>query len=300
LNPVYPNLACDHGSFAAGNCTVAGIQFTGGGAPLGPERATQYTGGLELAPTQIPGLDVQATYYHVSDKGRIAQLGNGTTILSDPTLGYLINTNPTSAQIEALINSPNSTVTPGTSPSSAHFIADALWHNFGTLITAGWDINANYTLNTDFGIWNVGALANIMTTYKQSATAGSPLVSSLGITHAAVSTRGQLGWTEDGWNVTGFVNFMNGNWNAIAAPAPLPTHIPSYTTFDLSFGYDTGTNPASSYLKNVRLQIVVNDVFNKLPPFAYFSSALTGTAAFDLGDYDPTGRMVSVTLTKDW
>jgi iron complex outermembrane receptor protein len=299
-NTIYPTLPCTSGNFAAGTCTVVGIQFTGGGAPLGPEKATQYTLGLELAPEQIPGLLVQATYYHVDDRDRIAQLGNGATILQDPNLGYLINTNPTTAELDALINAPNSSITPGTPSSNFHFIADALWHNFGKLLTSGWDVDASYTVDTALGTLNAGVTANFMTQYEQSATKTSSVVSYLSTTARTVTARGQVGWARDGWNVTGFVNYTNGYWNPTAVPAPLATHIPDYTTFDLSFGYNTGTDPASSYLQNVGLQIVIRNLFDKLPPFAYSSSTLTGNAAYDIANFDPTGRMFTISLTKDW
>ena len=75
---------------------------------------------------------------------------------------------------------------------------------------------------------------------------------------------------------------------------------PSWYTFDLSFGYDTGDTPANTYLKNVGIQFIVENIMGKHPAFQYGpSNAGRGLAAYDILKSDQ-GRTFSVTLTKTW
>ena len=71
-------------------------------------------------------------------------------------------------------------------------------------------------------------------------------------------------------------------------------------TFDLSAGYDTGDDPANDYLKHIGVQLVVQNVANKVPAFQYRISTGGGNpATFDiLKNYG--GRTISVIVTKTW
>ena len=74
--------------------------------------------------------------------------------------------------------------------------------------------------------------------------------------------------------------------------------IPSYYTFDLSVGYDTADRPANEYLRNVSIQLVVQNITDKTAPYAY---KVTAQGGFQCG-CDVTkglfGRIISVRLQK--
>jgi hypothetical protein len=132
-----------------------------------------------------------------------------------------------------------------------------------------------------------------------------------------------LGWSNGPWSTTLFMNYqshffhnqtapgnVNGNFcqaSGTTAGGTFPCAfsnysnlIPSYYTFDLSIGYDTGDTPANDYLRNVGVQLVVQDLLDKHPPFQYGTS--TGgrsPAAFDISKPD-LGRVISVIVTKTW
>ena len=76
---------------------------------------------------------------------------------------------------------------------------------------------------------------------------------------------------------------------------------PAWITFDLSIGYKTGDRPANDYLKNLSLQLVINNFLNKKPEFAYILGAAGAGApkAFDDKE-DPAQRVVNLTVTKVW
>lgn len=149
-----------------------------------------------------------------------------------------------------------------------------------------------------------------------------------GVDQAGVPTtprmqyRARLGWSDGPLSVTGFVNYVghyfntqnappNVNFQCTAAggtttggtfPCALSNYTglePSYYTFDLSFGYDSGDAPANDYLKHVGLQVVVQNMLNKHPPFEYQIASGSAPTAFDVTKSDQ-GRTVGIILTKTW
>jgi outer membrane receptor protein involved in Fe transport len=77
--------------------------------------------------------------------------------------------------------------------------------------------------------------------------------------------------------------------------------VPSYYNVDLAVSYDMGDQPENEYLRNISLQLVVNNVTNKRPPFAYkaSTSGSGGSAFWGLVD-SPIQRQISLTITKTW
>lgn len=74
---------------------------------------------------------------------------------------------------------------------------------------------------------------------------------------------------------------------------------PAYYTFDLSFGYNTGNLPASPYLQQIGIQLVIQNIMNKLPAFEYQIASGSAPAAFDVTESD-LGRTFGIILTKTW
>ncbi len=135
--------------------------------------------------------------------------------------------------------------------------------------------------------------------------------------------RARLGWSNGPWNVTGFVNYDSHYFHTQTAP-PNVNHQclatnpnvgggssvctiegysniqPSYYLFDLSMGYDTGDTPANVYLKNIGVQLVIQNIMDKHPSYQYrISSGGGNPTAFDINQSDQ-GRTVSLIVTKTW
>jgi hypothetical protein len=139
--------------------------------------------------------------------------------------------------------------------------------------------------------------------------------------------RARLGWANGGWSVTGFFNYRTHYYPALNAPlnvnsqcqteggtvggGTLPCAITGYTnltppihTFDLSIGYDTGDRPANEYLRDIGLQIVVQNLFDRFPPYAYVTGPRPGAwatgAQGGANEVGAIGRTISLILTKTW
>jgi outer membrane receptor protein involved in Fe transport len=135
--------------------------------------------------------------------------------------------------------------------------------------------------------------------------------------------RARLGWSSDHWTATGFMNYSGHFYHTQAAPPDVNNQcltaggtigggsnqcaisnynniVPSYYTFDLSLGYDTGDVPVNDYLKNISIQLTVDNVMDRTPPFEYRISTGGGNpSAFNILQ-NIYGRMVGVRVTKTW
>ena len=75
---------------------------------------------------------------------------------------------------------------------------------------------------------------------------------------------------------------------------------PPWYTFDLSFGYNTGELPANDYLKNITLQLTIQNLMGIHPAFSYGPVNVNrNVAGYDILKPD-TGRIIGITMLKNW
>ena len=222
--------------------------------------------------------------------------------------------------------------------TSIYWISDASTASTGFLKVDGVDWNASYDLDLgDLGAWNTG-ITGTYYLHRYNATINGGTVVDLfhqniqgagGIPQNGVETlprmiyRARLGWSNGPWTATGFVNYIGHYY----APWPVPPNVnnqctsaggttgggtfpcsisnwsniePSWYTFDLSLGYNTGDMPANEYLKNITLQLTIQNLMGIHSPFEYGPSTSTRSiSGYDILKPD-TGRVVGVTVLKNW
>ncbi|MBL4837467.1 MAG: TonB-dependent receptor [Kordiimonadaceae bacterium] len=86
------------------------LSLVGAGANSGlqPEIATTWTAGFDIAPPSLPGLTIQATYFDIDFKNRIASPGIGFDALFNPRFEPVVDRNPDQALLAFLGSSPES------------------------------------------------------------------------------------------------------------------------------------------------------------------------------------------------
>lgn len=330
-----------------------------GGTALAPETSNNYSIGMEIAPqaTFLRGLDLQATWYSVKINN---PLGGGGTLtaqtLSDPIqrfrfivpsdLGCPVaaNKNPqTCAPFEAMVAAAlQDAGAPGplSLATNVLWLQDASTFGSGFLHVSGIDWNASYDFDAgDLGAWNIGITGTYYLHRWTQTVTGGPVIDAYhqnlspagGVAQNGVETlprmiyRTHLGWSEDAYSITAFMNYQSHYYNPQAATPPnvnfqctssggavgggtFPCAIsnystvePNWITFDLSFGYNTGDNPANDNLKNINIQLTVRNLMNKHSSFAYIPTTAGGrqASAYDLTKPN-TGRVIGVTLVKNW
>jgi hypothetical protein len=86
-------------------------------------------------------------------------------------------------------------------------------------------------------------------------------------------------------------------------PCPIQDYTniePSYYTFDLSIGYNTGDRPANEYLRNIGVSLVVQNITDRHASYEYRIATGGGNpCACDLL-YNLYGRVISLRLQKTW
>src|SRR6185295_11049342 len=136
-------------------------------------------------------------------------------------------------------------------------------------------------------------------------------------------SRSRIGWSNGQWDATLFMNYdghfyhtqssppnVNGQCLATdntrgggSSPCAIDNYNnaqPSYYTFDLSVGYDTGEDPANDYLRNIGIQLTIDNLMDRHPHFQYRNSTGGGQPSpFDI-EKNLFGRMVGFRLTKTW
>jgi iron complex outermembrane recepter protein len=277
----------------------------GGNPNLVPETADTYSMGLVLHPSVVPNLTVSVDYFDIKIKDVIAPLG-GNTILLDclstlsPTFCSLVHRD----QQGTLWRSP-----------SGYIIDTAV--NEGELATKGIDLKASYRLP----MATLGSLLfSLEGTHLQSLqTTPVPggnsydCVGYFGNTCGAANPKWRhvfnATWSTpwDGldlnlrWRYIGADKSEQTSTNTFLAGTPyLPlSNIPAFSYIDL-----TGT---FNLAKSVRLELGVNNLFDKAPPLVTGGDCSTSSPSgancngntFP-GVYDPMGRYLFATVTAQF
>ncbi len=244
---------------------------------------------------------------------------------------------PFQLMVGRILADPNN-VAPLTSQTSIYWINDGGTVGAGFLRVQGVDWTASYDWDWgDLGAWNTGIVGTYYLHRDFVTVNGGPVVDAYhqdlspigGRAQNGVETlprmryRARLGWSNGAWSVTGFMDYQSHYYHTQSAPpnvnaqctvaggtvggGTFPCLINNYSnvqppwyTFDLSIGYDTGDTPANTYLKNVGVQFVVQNIVGIHPAFQYGPTNTGRTfAAYDILKSDQ-GRTFSVTLTKTW
>jgi len=275
----------------------------GGNPDLTPEIADSYSVGFVLTPTALPNLSVSIDYYDIKIKNVIGAVG-GDTILSD-----CLNNNEFCSDVH---RGP----------------AGSLWQfntgyvidtnaNLGELATKGFDVKASYRQPLpalgSLMFQLEGTKLNSLTTTPVAGGGGWDCVGYFGTTcggnnpswRHVLNTTWSTPW--DGldlllrWRYQGSSDSESTSTNTFLQGSPfLPNaHIAAYNYFDL-----TGT---FNLAKNVRLELGINNLFDKDPPIVIGGDCSTGSPAgancngntFP-GFYDAMGRYLFAHITAQF
>ena len=200
-------------------------------------------------------------------------------------------------------------------------------------VSYDWDLG-------DLGAWNTGVTGTYYISQPAARVAGGAvsdvlynvdLASVGGVAQNGVESlprfkyRARLGWSNGPWSVVGFMDYSSHFFHTQTAPpnvnfqclvaggtvgatgGTFPCAInnytniePAYYTFDLSFGYDTGDQPVNDYLKHISIQLIVQNIMDKVSPFEYRIATGGGNpCACDITK-SLYGRTFEMRIVKTW
>jgi iron complex outermembrane receptor protein len=306
-------------TFFSGNGNNPGLQ---------PSKSHSSSFGVVVTPKAVKGLSVTLNYVDVTQNGLPAGIGGNVIIASVNALGsaspYFRNAavgnipgGPGSSQ--ALLATAGGLKSYVTSPGYAGdlYILDNQ-ANSGAVHVKAMDISLEYELPaTSFGRFTVSTTGTYLKSFLVQRLPTDPIYE-----YAGYSTNGQtmsgtfpkysfystLEWKQGNWaallgssHISSMTDILSGQIPALYlanAATPPVTEVAAYTTFDLQASYTFGRKDAAAlwnYLKGLKLTVGVNNLSNKMPPFAPKSQpAGSNNNNVDVAMYSPVGRLVFI------
>jgi hypothetical protein len=244
---------------------------------------------------------------------------------------------PFEEAVQGLLNNPRNTVDPQ-AKTLIYWINDGGTFNKGWLKLDGIDFQASYDWDWgDVGAFNVGIVGTYYLHQKTQDVPGADIEDAFHSTNAEgalneaqgvrLRYRARIGWSNGPWSVTGFMDYVghyyhnqtvppdvNGSFCAsngyldeagnggtyLCAIQGYTNVLPSYYTFDLSLGYNTMDAPANEYLRNIGVQLVVQNIMDRHGSYQYRTSTGGGNPCTCEINKSLQGRTVSVIVTKQW
>jgi iron complex outermembrane recepter protein len=160
--------------FSKLNCSSQGLSLSGGNPDLKPETSQNFDIGFVVQP--MSNLDVTLDYYRINLKNQIQALP-GSTIYSNPTTfsnDYVLNSAGT------LTPAPYANIDCPTPKAATCGYIVQTDQNTGTVVTDGFDLSANYLLDTDFGKFHVSLEGTFVTGYRLEEYPGGPELNLVG------------------------------------------------------------------------------------------------------------------------
>jgi iron complex outermembrane receptor protein len=303
-------------TFFSGNGNNPGLQ---------PSKAQSRSFGIVISPKAIKGLTATLNYVNVGQNGLPAGIGGNVIIASVNALGsaspYFRN-----AAVGNIPGGPGASQTPLTAPGGLRSYVTGTGYandlyildnqaNSGAVHVEALDLNLEYELPlTSVGRFTVATTGTYLKSFQVQR-----LPSDLIYEYAGYSTNGQtMSGTFPKYSFYNSIDWKHGNWSAVAGNAlvssttdilsgqipalylanpatPPATKVGSYATFDAQVAYTIGhtaTTGLWSVLKGMKLTLGVNNLANRMPPFA--PKAQPGGSNnnnVDVAQYSPIGRL---------
>jgi iron complex outermembrane receptor protein len=156
------------------NCNSQGLALSGGNPGLKPETSQNFDLGFIVEP--INNLGITLDYYRILLRNQIQALP-GDTIYGNPTTfanDYVLNNAGT------LTPSPEANIDCPTPKAATCGYIIATEQNTGSVVTDGFDLSANYLIDTDVGKLRIGMEGTLVTDYRETEFPGGPPLNLVG------------------------------------------------------------------------------------------------------------------------
>jgi len=274
--------------------------LSGGNPGLRSERATTWTGTIELKPQVLEGLTLTGTFFHTNYRDRIANpISDVLGALVNPALTNFVQIAPTTAQVLALIASLPQPIVNATGrpfdPSQVGAIIDESLRNGARDRVRGIDLSADYRIA-------VSPQDDVLVTGTASyldddreLIAGQAFLDNSGVIFTAPHWRGRAGasWDHDRLQLAGYVNYTGMvRDNRLGSIGRLS----GFATVDVSASVRTA--PGRALTNNVQFRLSALNLLDRNPQHIFTSSPYF--IPFDSTNQSAIGRFVSLSVSKAW
>lgn len=280
--------------------TATAVYAYGGNAGLKPQRATSWSAGLVLTPFADRRLTLEASYFKTRYTDRIVSpITSAGTALSNPLIADLVQLDPSISAIDTIVADARLGLVNYSGypydPTQVVAIIDNRNRNVAAQRVEGLDASAAWRMPVSpDATLALSASATYLTSARQ-LSAGQPETLLAGHVFNPPHFRGRGGasLSHGALTASAFVTIVGSVEDDRFAP---PERIGGQSSVDLSIGY--GFPDVTGPLRAMSLQLAILNAFDDLPE-RIRTSEITYTP-FDATNYNPVGRLVSVTLRKKW
>jgi outer membrane receptor for ferrienterochelin and colicin len=281
--------------------TLTLLRAFGSNADLKPETARTWSAGGDFTPSELPGLNLSATWFNVNFSNRIERvITNIVATYTDPAYTPLIDTSPDPALLAMLVARPFTGNSGFYSYTGAPFtladiqaLVDDRYQNVAVSHVDGLDLSTSYTHEFDFGQvqaeLNATWLAN--DTFQLTRDAATSDVLNTVDHPVDFKLRAAMGWQGQSFGINGALNFVDGYTNDTVAPT-IP--IASWTTVDLRLTYNPGADVLRGAFESSQLALSISNLFDAHPPFVSSPANFATPIGYDPTNASPIGRLISV------
>lgn len=308
MNPADFLGAVFYEAFADASGQVTAMRLYGSGTNLSPEESTNWTAGLDFAPSE--GVDLSATYFNIDYRDRIrGPFPSGYDffgVLMDPIYGAVVTRNPDPAQVQAFLGHPRmQCYAPGftacTRPPSAddvQAIVDGRLTNLASVRMDGVDFSASYRWRNALGEWGLQLGGSKLLSNREQLISGTPTIDQMNDVWRPVDLRmrGSISFARGPFGALAFINYTDAYADTRASNVAGPlqrSEVGSWTTLDLNLRYSfswLNGSPTSS------LTLAAVNVADRDPPYVGSVYGLN----FDGVNANPLGRFVALQIATTW
>ncbi|WDF74225.1 TonB-dependent receptor [Novosphingobium sp. KACC 22771] len=271
--------------------------FLLGGRPdLSPERADTWTTSLSFHPARVRGLKIDLSYFDIRYRNRVIQpISLPQQSLSNPAYASVVTFNPTAAALTGALADKVIYNYSGAAynPASVVAVVDDRNLNIATQKLRGIDLSGEfgYAMANGDRITVTASGSYLDSEQKLLPSAGTIILSGTYYNPPHFRSRFGMGWDSPRMSLAGFVNYIGGVSDTRYTPA---TPVSGMATLDL-----TGRlRLEGGALTGVEILLAAQNITNASPDITRTRAAYD--APYDTTNYSPVGRLVSLTLRKNW
>jgi len=280
------------GTGYAPNATV--LYLTGGNPDLRPERARTWSTSLAFHPEALPGLEAELTWFDVDYTDRVVEPLVPAQALSNPAFAQFIVNAPSAAELAQMLQTFQFTNATGAAYNPANVVAIApnLYMNTSRQQAKGLDASGSYRFDLAAGQLTVRGSASWLHSTQQISSA-QPAYDLAGTLFYPARLNSRIGavWQHGGFSASLFGNYKSGVTDTTDGMKGA-----SFTTFDTTLRYDTGSRDDA--WADVALELSVQNALDRAPPLYAVTSRTY--APFDSTNYSAIGRYLSLSVSKHW
>lgn len=289
----------------AGGAPLAGFALSGPNLNLGPEEATTRSIGADWDVS--PNLGFGFTMFDIEYDNQVETYLANLSIMSRESefagTGIILRGTAAANRVVQLLSEGIGLARgsfPGGNPNNVTLFVDGRNNNLGKSRTKGIDFQMDYQLETaGLGVFGFNLNSTYLTDYDLAISATAPLVDKLDLIFNPLKfkARASVNWDYEDWHSMLGVTYVGSYTNDAIVPRE---SVSSYTPVDLRVTYSVPPASAFNLLGGMIIGIEARNLFDEDPPYVNLAPSINGSGGYDATATNPIGRLLALTLSRNW